>query len=312
MTVTAAEIAELRRQRYNATVVALRKPHTDLMIFTVRPDFQLQPHEPGQYTTLGLGRWEPRFPGTQEEEMTPDDERRIARRAYSMNCPLLDAQGELVDMQGSGTLNFYVVLVREGSDPAKPPLLTPRLFMLREGDRLQVGEKCTGHYTLQGVKPTDTVVFLSTGTGEAPHNYMLWRLLKEGHQGRIVAACCVRFRRDLAFLAENDILMQRYPNYKYVSLTTRELPPGGRKQYVQDLIVDGRLEEAAGGKLDPATTHVFLCGNPGMIGVPVKGPEGERAFPRPAGVIEILEARGFKADHAATRFRGNIHFEEYW
>jgi ferredoxin--NADP+ reductase len=29
-------------------------------------------------------------------------------------------------------------------------------------------------------------------------------------------------------------------------------------------------------------------------------------------VIEVLEGRGFKADVAATKFKGNIHFEEYW
>ena len=31
---------------------------------------------------------------------------------------------------------------------------------------------------------------------------------------------------------------------------------------------DGRLEEAVGGKLSPDAAHVYLCGNPGMIGVP--------------------------------------------
>ena len=58
------------------------------------------------------------------------------------------------------------------------PALTPRLFALKEGDRIQLGERITGHYTLDLVKEGDAVVFLATGTGEAPHNYMLWELLR--------------------------------------------------------------------------------------------------------------------------------------
>ena len=100
-------------------------------------------------------------------------------------------------------LEFYIVLVRK-SDKAQPPGLTPRLFLLKEGDRLIMGEKITGHFTLDPVKPNDTVLFLSTGTGEAPHNYMLWELLRRGHQGRILSACCVRYRRDLGYLAMHE------------------------------------------------------------------------------------------------------------
>jgi ferredoxin--NADP+ reductase len=29
-------------------------------------------------------------------------------------------------------------------------------------------------------------------------------------------------------------------------------------------------------------------------------------------VIEVLERRGFQADNAAARLKGNVHFEEYW
>ena len=73
---------------------------------------------------------------------------------------------------------------REGSGPDEAASTRPRLFMLRgEGDRLNIGEKITGHYTLEHVKPGDTVLFLGTGTGEAPHNYMTWELLKNGHTG---------------------------------------------------------------------------------------------------------------------------------
>jgi ferredoxin--NADP+ reductase len=277
----------------------------------VRPDFPRPIHKPGQYSTLGLGYWEPRFPGCQEEILLPEEESKLARRAYSISCSVLNDEGRLEDIAHTGWLEFYVVLVRTAEK--KPPALTPRLFMLREGDRLVLGEKITGHYTIDPVKPGDTVVFLATGTGEAPHNYLLWELLSRGHTGKMLSACCVRYRRDLGYLAIHEKLMQRYPNYTYLSLTTREADTVGQKVYIQDLISSGQLEEHLGQALDPATTHVYLCGNPKMIGVPFKDRDtGERLFPETLGVIEILERRGFQLDQPQIKMKGNVHFEEYW
>jgi ferredoxin--NADP+ reductase len=163
------------------------------------------------------------------------------------------------------------------------------------------------------VKSEDTVILLSTGTGEAPHNYMIWQLLKNGHQGKILSACCVRLRKDLGYYETHQKLMARFPNYMYLPLTTRETDNLAHKIYIQDLITGGQMEAHLGEKLNPASTHVFLCGNPKMIGVPEKDPQtGERVFPKTTGVIELLEQRGFAADNATLKFRGNIHFEEYW
>jgi ferredoxin--NADP+ reductase len=187
------------------------------------------------------------------------------------------------------------------------------LFLLKEGERLFLGEKITGHYTTDPVQAEDTVIFLGTGTGEAPHNYMLWQLLQRGHRGRILNACCVRYRRDLAYLPTQEELMRRYPNYTFLSLTTREAETVKHKVYIQDLIESGDLETQLGAPLDPARTHVYLCGNPKMIGVPIKDREtGQRMYPEPRGVVEILEKRGFQSDQPHAKIKGNIHFEEYW
>ena len=117
----------------------------------------------------------------------------------------------------------------------------------------------------------------------------------------------------LAYYDTHQTLMRRYPNYQYLALSTREADTGGQKVYIQDLIASGQLEDRLGEKLNPARTHVFLCGNPKMIGVPVKNKEtGLREYPQPLGVIEILEGRGFQADNATAKVKGNVHFEEYW
>lgn len=308
---TPEEVAEHRQRRYNGTVVGLRKAHSDLMTLRVRPDFPRPPHKPGQYCSLGLGYWEPRADGCQVETLTPDEQTKVVRRAYSISCTISEEPGRLVDVAATDYLEFYIVLVRENAD-GRVPALTPRLFALKEGDRINVGEKITGMYTLDPVGPEDAVVFLGTGTGEAPHNYMVWELLRRGHAGPILSASCVRYARDLGYLETHRRLQAEYPNYTYLPLTTRE-PGVTKKAYIQDLVSGGELEERLGRPLDPARTHVYLCGNPKMIGVPVRDKEtGTRTYPQPTGVIELLEARGFKADVSAVKFKGNVHFEEYW
>ena len=78
-------------------------------------------------------------------------------------------------------------------------------------------------------------------------------------------------------------------------------------------MTSGDLETRLGQHLDPAHTHVFLCGNPRMIGVPTKDRDtGRRLYPQPLGVVEILERRGFQVDQPNIKLKGNIHYEEYW
>lgn len=313
MTLSPEQIAEVRAARYNATVTRLQLIHSDLMVVRVKPDFPRPQYLAGQYCTLGLANFEPRVDGCQAETLKPDDLTKLVRRSYSISHGLYaDGTDQIRDEAADDWLEFYIVLVRENLD-GRVPALTPRLFALKEGDRLQVGEKIVGHFTLEPLtNPTDAAVFLGTGTGEAPHNSMAATLLRRGHTGPILNACCVRYARDLGYLDIHRRLEKQFPNYKYLPLTTRE-NLGVGKVYIQDLIASGELEQHLGTKLDPATTHVFLCGNPKMIGVPHRDREtGAMSYPTPVGAVEVLEARGFKADAAAIKFRGNVHFEEYW
>src|SRR5262245_42048511 len=96
---TPDRIADLRKATYNATVARLVKLHGDLMLLRVRPDFSLPRHRPGQYTVLGLGLWEPRFPGCQEEVIPTGGEAKLGRRSYSISCSVLDDHGVLLDVE---------------------------------------------------------------------------------------------------------------------------------------------------------------------------------------------------------------------
>ena len=206
-------------------------------------------------------------------------------------------------------VEFYVVLVRpEGMDHL--PELTPRLALKRAGDRIFIGAKVAGRYTLKSVTDPDMdVIFLSTGTGEAPHNNMTAQLLRDGHTGKIVSVCTVRYERDLAYLETHRRLEKLYPNYSYFPITTREADTINNKVYIQDVITSGMLDETLGHEPHPDKSQFFLCGNPLMIGIPEW--EGDTpSFPDPLGVCQILTEKGFTVDHRGVD--GNVHYEEYW
>jgi ferredoxin/flavodoxin---NADP+ reductase len=309
------EVIQLRQAHYNAQIVDRTDVHNELAILRVRPDHGITEFAPGQYSVMGLGKWEPRLPGCEEEHLEEKELRRIVKRAYSFSCSVLDEGGCLRRPSEFPYFEFYVVLVRQGEE--HPPGLTPRLFALRPGDRLFVGPKATGHYTLDGVQPDDSVVLVATGTGEAPHNAMVAHLLSTGHRGRIVTVTCVRQRCDLGYAGVHRQLERTHANYRYLTLTTRE-PENldashhnfiGRR-YLQDYFESGGFERDSGAQLDPQRTHVFLCGNPAMIGAPRDDAAGNQFFPAPVGMIEILSRRGFCPDEKSHP--GNIHYEKYW
>jgi ferredoxin--NADP+ reductase len=298
----------LREENYNATITSIREHNPDLWVMRIKPDEPVEPFKPGQYTTLGLGYWEPRADDALEDfEENPDQIEKMARRSYSVSSSIINDNGDLVDPHPDET-EFYVVQVPPHEEEI--PALTPRIFTRGVGDRIFMSHKFTGRYTLDGVQPDDNVVFLSTGTGEAPQNLMTAELLRNEHRGRILQVVCVRYRQDLAYTEQQQTVEERYPNYRFVTLTTREPENESDKVYIQDLLESGGVEEELGAPLDPETTHVFLCGNPLMIGLPKWDDDGTMDFPETRGVCEILHERGFEIDH--LRDRGNVHYEEYW
>ena len=311
----ASEVSKLRQTHYNAEIVERRDVHNELTILRVRPDHGITGFAPGQYSVMGLGKWELRLPGCEEEHLEEDELRRVVKRAYSFSCSMLDGGGCLCGPSAFPYFEFYVVLVRQGEE--HPPGLTPRLFALRTGDRLFVGPKATGHYTLESVRPDDSVVLVATGTGEAPHNAMVAHLLSTSHRGPIVSVTCVRQRRDLGYIEVHRQLEKIHANYRYLTLTTRE-PENLEashcdfvgKRYLQHYFESGHFERDSGVQLDPRRTHVFLCGNPAMIGAPRHDSDGNHCFPTPAGMIEVLIRRGFRPDEKSRL--GNIHYEKYW
>jgi ferredoxin--NADP+ reductase len=225
---------------------------------------------------------------------------------------MLDEHSRLVTVDTLPFLEFYLTLVRRAGDD--PPMLSPRLFALKPGSRMFIGSHAHGRYTLEPVAIDENVVFAATGTGEAPHNSMVAELLYRGHRGRIVNCVCVRTVKDLAYLEPHRRLERMFTSYQYFSLTTREPQnvDSSRadyvgKRYLQDFFGSGDLERETGLRLDHARTHVYLCGNPAMIGAPHPGARGQ---PQSSGMAELLVRRGFRLDQPQRA--GNLHFETYW
>jgi len=106
-----------------------------------------------------------------------------------------------------------------------------------------------------------------------------------------------RYSWDLGYRPELRALARHCSNMTYIPVVSR---PGqdkfwkGRTGYLQDVLLSTALAEEAGLELSPATCHIFLCGNPGMIEAAKEG----------------LTQRGFSPDERGTV--GNVHAEEYW
>ena len=297
-------IEELRDEHYNATITHFEPAHSDLWVLRVAPDIGGTSFVPGQYASLGLGFWEERIDAAEDPGL---DNRwdKLIRRSYSISSRIFDPFGYLADEGRLNELEFYIVLVPVSRESI--PALTPRLALKQPGDRIYLGPKVAGRYTLSAVTdPASTVVFLATGTGEAPHNAMIMELLRKGHHGPIVSAVSVRRWGDLGYLEQHRELESRYPNYHYVAHPTREADVP--KRYIQDLIRDDEFD-ALGAPLDPSCTNVYLCGNPAMIGLP-DDTTGTFDFPDPVGSVQLLVERGFTLDRRDRP--GNIHYEEYW
>ncbi len=312
------------RDAYNATVCDVRIVHDDLRIIRIQPDFGPLKFEAGQYITLGLGDWEHPIGGTWTK-VAPNGHRLI-RRAYSISARVLDREGNLLPPQLDQELEFYIALVR-GTDQ-HPSQLTPRLFALRPGDRLFAGSTAKGNYTQKSVQPNEHVLFAATGTGEAPHNAMIVQLLASGHRGPITSVVGARYRKDLAYADVHERLMKLFPQYRSITLTTREpenvnpkLPGYVGRQYLQNFICGEPFFQATGHRIDPLTTRVFVCGNARMVGAPIahqeqissclaakSGTEAQPVAPH-GGLCEALERLGFVCDR--PNHSGNVHFEQY-
>lgn len=267
-------------EKYNAVLVARQALTPDLFIIKVKPDKALAEFVSGQYVLLGVSSNLPRRPGS-EPEFKESKADRLILRAYSIASAGHDP----------GLLEFYISVVPNGS-------LTTRLVSLQPGDRLMVGDKIRGFFTLDTVpREHTTVVLAATGTGLAPYVSMMRRHAVQAFPFRFVILHGAPRSWELGYLDELRMQSRYLPRVAYIpSITrTKEDPwwtgeTGRITQYFQSHMLRDKLEV----ELDPSRTSVFLCGNPAMI----------------HEVGAMLEPLGYTA--YSTQSPGSLHTEEYW
>lgn len=286
---------------YNATVKIIQRSQQN-MVFRVYPESAKIKYRGGQYGALGLKLSHLRVDG---KGCGPSEDKLI-KRAYSVSSSLLEDNRELVSPDAQGYYEFFIDLVT--NDDTKKPRLSPRIFALEDGDPIFIGPKIVGHYTLEPVENGRNFLFISTTTGESPHNSMIVEALGAGGK---VSICNISLWPEgygSMYKDKHEMLNKKFPNYRYRPFQ------GSGFQSVEDFI--GRsLNDAAfsreniGWELNKASTHIFLCGDPRMIGAPIKLGAWKYEYPE-YGLMKFFEAAGFVP---VTRFKpGNISYESYW
>ena len=304
---------------YNATVVGRVEAAAGLMSLRIAPDKLPFAFEPGQYVVLGLKAGEPRVmeaesdgPSTvagNESAGTPESRAAVAAqsaaatRAEADPDRLIQRAYCIASERRASTLEFFVTLILSGE-------LTPRLFHLEVGDRLYVGPRAQGLFTLDKWSKK-SVVMIATGTGLAPYMSMIRHELMLQVDGRIglrammqlngprqfVVVHGARHSWDLGYRTELTGLARQVANFHYLPVITRprEDPtwngPGG---YLQDFVASGVVEREVRLALTPENFDVLLCGNPGMID----------------SMMGWAEARGFTQE--ARDKTGSVYAEKYW
>lgn len=303
---------------YNATVSGRVEVAPGLIILRVVPDKLPFEFKAGQYVVLGVRASVPRYgedgepeepavlsnavavgpgnvanviEGTSESRtavlaqaaavaQAAQDPERMIRRAYSIAS----------ESRAGEFLEFYLTMVSSGE-------LTPRLFSLKLRDRVYVGPKAVGVFTLDKAPQDKHILMICTGTGLAPYMSMMRSELVCGGPRLFVIVHGARFSWDLGYRTELTGLARHCRNFHYMPVITRpqeDVTWRGRSGYLQNVIASGAIEEETGLALTPDNFHIYLCGNPGMIET----------------VIGWAQQRGFERDRGHDI--GTLHTEEYW
>jgi ferredoxin/flavodoxin---NADP+ reductase len=249
-----------------------------MKIIKVKPDgWQFPEFESGQFVGLGLPPEAPRCAEATNEH-TPAKPDQLIKRAYS-----------IASSSTEQAIEFYITLVHSGQ-------LTPRLFELKIGDRIWMGKKAVGMFTLDQVEPEHNVIMIATGTGIAPYMSML-RSNALKRKGHILVVQGAANSWDLGYSSELKLLANMFDGFDYYPTITepKNEPTGwdGDTRFVQDIWVSGLADRKWGFRPTPENTHIFLCGNPKMVN----------------GMKEILASDGF-TEHT-HRVYGQVHAEKF-
>ena len=275
----------------NATV-EIHKANKQSIILRVYPDSPIRKYLPGQYGSLGL---------------ISDKDEKLVKRAYSISSSMIDLESKKVISQDENKyLEFYInqIPIKE----VKREQITPKIFKLKNGDRIFCGEKIIGHYTLPQNTDFDNILLISSHTGESPNNSIMNHLLLTK---RRINICNINVGNNWRSIYEKEhsLIEKRFLNYKFIQFLDNSNNYTNFTRYIDNIFNNSFKGIIELGFEIKKNTLIMLCGDPIMIGAPIKKGGWEYEYPD-YGLVNIFTKRLFEL---TTRFKqGNIIYESYW
>ncbi|MCX6154263.1 MAG: ferredoxin--NADP reductase [Candidatus Kapabacteria bacterium] len=261
---------------YNATVIGKILITPDLMVLRVKTDEPRTEFRSGQFTAIGLLSTEPRSDNSVAPFAEIEGEKLI-KRPYS----IASENKETTDFE------FYVSQVKSGQ-------LTPRLFNLKQGDRMWVDNRIVGIFTLDSTPSDNNIVMVATGTGLAPYISFLRSHIADHAGIKMAVIQGAAFQWDLGYYSELTFIQKAFKNFFYMpTLIKADDSWTGLHGYIEDIIAANKLQNMTGIEINPEKTHFFLCGNPHMV----------------ESVSKILTDNGYTKH--TKKVTGSLHVEEW-
>ncbi|CAG67653.1 MULTISPECIES: ferredoxin--NADP reductase [Acinetobacter] len=215
----------------------------------------------------------------------------FARIGLKVKDDLVVRAYSIVSSPFDETLEFFSIVVPDGA-------FTSNLQHLKIDDELYLEKIPYGFLTLARYQlplPQD-LWLLATGTGLAPFISMLQDFSTWENYQHIYLVYSVRSAAELAYVEKIQEIAANFGeghrDFKFIPVVTRD-PHAALHERLPVLIENGELEKAANHMLNPASSHVMLCGNPQMV----------------EDTKEALKRRGLSMNR---RGEGNIAVENYW
>ena len=215
----------------------------------------------------------------------------FARIGLMVNGELVVRAYSVVSSPFDENLEFFSIVVPDGA-------FTSNLQHLEIGDELYLDKTAYGYLTLARYQLplAHDLWLLATGTGLAPFLSMLQDFETWTKYQHIHLIYSVRSTAELAYVDRIQEIAESFgeghTGFKFLPIITRD-PNATLHDRLPVLIENGELEKVVGLSLNPATSHVMLCGNPQMV----------------EDTKDALKQRGLTMNR---RGEGNIAVENYW
>ena len=199
----------------------------------------------------------------------------------------------IVSTDDDEPLEFLVVLIPGGA-------FSEALGCLKIGDTIKVEKRSFGFLSVDQLAAGRDLWLLASGSGLGPfvsimRDENVWRAFE-----RLIIVHSVRqvselaYREEIGALAARRNLAKDGAQLTYLPVVTRNAAATALSSRITELLSTGRLEEAAGTKLNVMTSRLMICGNPGMA----------------RELRQLLSARGFASSRRNAP--GQMAFENYW